>query len=332
MGTLNNTNLSLFDLLKRMDPDSAYATIVELLEKQTPEMEDATWFEGNLPTGDVFTSRVGLPQVNRFRRFNEGFDPDKSKTAQITETCGILPGRSVIDCSLAEVGGNPKEARASEDLAFSESFTQGFGRSLFYASSATDPAAVQGLSPRLDSLSGTWGKQVVSASAAPAGNNNASIWGVVWGERAVSGIVPKGSKVGLNAIDMGRQYVDDRNGKKFLAWVTEWEWKFGFRVKDGRRLVRIANIDTANLAMDADTLFPLVTKAYYRLHNPTVGGRLVWYCNRTIAEYLDHQARTAVKGGGQLRYVEVDGRPVLMLRGAPVRVTDSLIDGEAAVV
>lgn len=331
MPTLNQTLLTLHDKMKRTDPNGALAPIIETLDRETPELQVLPFREGNLPTGHIFTSRTGLPSVE-FRRFNQGVLPTKSKTDQITETTGMVSGLSVVDASLAELNGDALAFRFTEDVAFMESFSQKFGESFFYSSTDTAPEAVMGLTPRFDDLNGKVKRQIVNFGAAGS-NTNTSIWGVVLGERGVYGITPKGSPTGLQHYDLGQDMEDDGSGtgRRFRAYRTNWEWHFGFAVADWRKVVRVCNIDVTALSKTNDDLLPALTTAYWRLYKPNSGGRLVWFCNRTIAEYLEHQARSAVKSGGQLNYGVVDGQEVLRFRQAPIMVTDSLIDTEAAV-
>lgn len=325
---VNTGNLTLLDLAKRKDPNGAIAAVVEALKERTAIIEDAVWREGKLETGDVFTTRTGLPSIG-WRRFNEGVASGKSKTDQITETCGMMAGMSKVDVDLADLGGNRNAVRASEDKAFVQAFHHELETGMFYHSTAAAPEKFNGLSPRLDDTSEVGGEQIVLADAAPSGSDQTSIWGVVWGDDSVYGIVPKGSTAGLKAKDLGEQLTEDDAGNEYLALVTAWSWKVGLAVKDRRQLVRVANIDTSALAVDGDNIIPAMIRAYYKLAAPNAG-RLVWYCNRTVATYLDLQARNATKNA-TITIERFDGHPVLMFRGSPIRVTDALTDTEAVI-
>ena len=108
---------TLLDQIKRTDPDGTIADIIEALTQRNPILQDAVAMEGNLPTGHRLTIRDGLPQVG-WRMFNEGVDRGKSTTIQVDETCGMLEGRSVVDCKLAKLNGNEAAFRSSEDMSF----------------------------------------------------------------------------------------------------------------------------------------------------------------------------------------------------------------------
>lgn len=320
------SNLNMLDLMKQTDPAGKMLPIVEALDKESPVLRTGVMKEGNLATGELFASRTALPSVHP-RMFNQGIRASKAKVDQVTETCGMISGRATIDRKLADLNGNRDQARHNENIAFMESFGQEYDRSFFYASTKSDPTGqILGMTPRMDSLAS---KQVISAGT-PGTLSNTSIWGVVWGENAVYSFYPRGGKGGLQPLDRGILDVNDENGDPVPSYVMDWDWQYGFAVKDKRKLVRVANINIANLDGNADTLIPKMISAAHRLHNPG-SGRLVWYCNATVLEYLDLQARSAVKTGGQLSYREVDGQPKLYFRGSPIERSDALLDSEAAV-
>jgi hypothetical protein len=284
--------------------------------------------EGNLTTGHRVTTRVGLPSIG-WRRYNEGVATSKSRKGQYDESCGQLEGMSAVDVKMARLGGNEAAFRAGEDVAFVQSMNNELSTGLFYHSTKTAPEKFHGLAPRLDSSTGAWGGQIVMSNAAADGNDNASMWLVCWGPESVFGIFPKGSQGGLVPDDMGKQLWDDGTGKKFRAWVTHWSWDFGLVVKDARQLVRIANIDLGKIAANTDELVDAMIDAYYRINDPNMG-RLVWYCNRTVATYLHKQAKNAVKNS-TLTIENVGGRPITSNMGIPIHVTDALNSTEAAV-
>lgn len=328
MTTINAGALTLLDIAKRKDPNGAIANIVEALSQRNAFVETALWKEGNLETGHVFTTRTGLPSIG-WRRFNEGITAGKSRTDQITETCGMMAGLSKVDVSLANIGGNPMAVRASEDKGFIQGFNKEMETGFVYHSTASTPEKINGFSPRLDSTSDPYGSQIVLADASPSGSDQTSIWGVVWGEDSVFGIYPRGTTAGLKGKDLGEELVSDGNGGEYLAYRMWWEWYTGLCVKDGRQLVRVANIDTSALAATGDNIIPAMIKAYHKLENPRAG-KLVWYCNRTAATYLDLQARENTKNS-TLSIEKFDGREVLMFRGAPVMTTDGITNTEAVI-
>ncbi len=331
MAALNQGNPTLIDELRRMDPNGAIAQMVEPLKQATPLLEDMTWQEGNLPTGHQFTSRTALPTL-AWRKFNEGTAPSKSRSDQVTESCGMLSGQSVVDVQLAKLNGNEAAFRGSEDMGFLQSYGLTLESSLFYASTKTNPERIMGLAPRLDLSAGNpAATQIVKSGVAAAANANTSIWICCWSPDTMFGVYPKGSKAGLEHKDMGEQYVVDSGGtNRFRAYVTDWMWKVGLCVKDSRYLIRLCNIGVANIVGTGSLLIQDLIRAVNQLQDLN-HGRLVIYCNRTIMTYLQLQSVDTVKNS-TLTYDNVGGKPVLQFMGIPIKRTDALVNTEATVV
>lgn len=324
---MNKDLPTLLDWAKLREPDGSYAAVVELLEKRSPAIRSAVFVEGNLPTGHQFTSRTALPSIG-WRRFNEGYHRSKGRTAQITETCGMMVGKAAVDKDIVSLYGSLEQARLSESKGFMQAFVQEAEYGLWYHSTKTSPEKFMGLTPRLDSTTAVYGDQIVLANPNASGNANTSMWFVTWSPDTVFGIYPKGSVAGLEAIDMGLQYVDDGTGKEFLAYCQDWTWKLGFCVKDARYLVRIANIDETAMNPANDTLVPAMIRAYARLQNPSLG-RTVIYCNREVWTALWLQARKQTER--TLTIDNPEGKPVVSFMGIPIEITDGLGTAEAAV-
>lgn len=328
MSLLNTDLPTLADQAKRMDPNGGIARIVEQLSKRNPLLEDAVFLEGNQPTGHIFTSRTALPAVG-FRRFNEGVAPSKSRTDQVTESCGMMSAFSVVDCALARLNGNEAAFRASEDIAFMQAMNNEAETGYFYHSTKTAPEKFMGFSPRMDSTTGPGGSNIIKCEAAAAGNDQASIWLIVWGPETVHGIFPKGSVAGLQHEDMGKQLWDDGSGKKFKAYVTSWDWQLGLCVRDWRYVARIANIDTSSINVATDTIVDAMIDALGAVQD-LKSGRPVFYMNRKVATLLRKQAKNATKNS-TLSIDQVGGRSILSMDGVPCRQTDALLNSEAVV-
>ncbi len=328
MATVNATLPTLLDNVKRTDPNGAIAQVVELLTKKNPILEDAVWKMGNIETGERVTSRTGIPGI-AWRRLNEGVAPSKSVTDQYDETCGMLSGMSVVDVEVAKLNGNEASFRASEDTAFLQAFNNEISTGLFYHSTLSAPEKFNGLTPRFNSSTATWGNQVILGGGSSA---NTSIWLVAWSPQTVYGIYPRGSVGGLQPKDLGEQIWDDGTGKKFIAYVMQWMWKCGLVVKDARYVSRICNIASGSLTSDASSgakLIELMVQAYHKLYDTTTG-RLAWYCNRTVGTYLHLQAMNAVKNS-TLTIEMVGGKPITYFLGVPIRETDAITNSEATV-
>lgn len=326
--------VTLLDVARTMDPDGSSAAIAEMLSQDNEMLMDMPWYEGNLPTGHRVTVRTGLPDVV-FRKLNSGVPNSKATTAQLDEACGILEGRSEIDCALAELNGNGTAFRLGQSKGFMESMNQSMQRQVIYGDRLTTEAFV-GLAPRFDDVPTTVNgaeNKVNVLDAGGTGTDNTSIYLVGWGQNSIHGIYPKGSQAGLYHEDLGKIDAFDVNGNRFRAYGDRYEWKCGIAVPDWRYVVRICNIDVSDLTKNASAgadLIDLMTQAQELIHSLT-GVQPAYYVNRTIRSFLRRQTVNKV-ANSTLMYDEVDGRPALMFGEVPVRRVDALLNTEARVV
>ena len=335
MTTINNSVLSLLDLAKRTDPNGQKTkAIVEMLSQSNEMLTDMKWKEGNLDTGHRTTVRTGLPSVT-WRLLNQGVTPSKSTTAQIDEQTGILEAWSEVEEEVAKLGGDVGATRLSEGMAFLEAMNQEMQQTLIYGNSGTAPEEFMGLAPRYAAKSGATNTANV-LDAGGTSTDNTSIWLVCWGENTIFGIVPKGSKAGLQHNDFGIQTVQDAAGigtGRMRAYQERWQWKAGIALKDWRYVVRIANIDVSNMVAQtsaADLIKYMILATHVP---PTQGmGKAVFYMNRSVFAALDIQRGDAVSVGGGITYDNVDGKRIYSFRGIPIRIVDSILETEARVV
>lgn len=337
MATLAIQNPTLADVAKRTDPDGKIATIVELLNQDNPILEDATFVEGNLPTGHRTSQRTGIPAPT-WRKLYGGVQPTKSTTVQVTDNTGMLEAYAEVDKALADLNGNTAAFRLSEDRAHIEGMSQEMASTLFYGNEGSEPAAFTGLAPRYNSLTAQNGENIINAGG--TGSDNTSIWLAVWGPNTLHGIYPKGSKAGLQMTDKGQVTIEnvDGNGGRMEAYRTHYRWDAGLTLRDWRYVVRIANIDVSALTTDGTVadrnaarmaLIEAMIQASERIKNFGVG-RPVWYVNRTIRENL--RLGILQKIAGNLTWETVAGKRVMMFDDIPVKKVDALTNNEAQVV
>jgi hypothetical protein len=330
--TLSATNPTLLDFEKRMDPDGQVATVVEMLKQTNEVLEDMTFIEGNLLTGNRTTVRTGLP-VPTWRKLYGGVQPGKSTTAQVTDNCGMLEAYAEVDKALADLNGNTQAFRLSEDSAYIEGMNIEFARCLFYGNEGTQPEAFTGFAPRFNAIAGAQnGLNVLSGGG--SGNVNTSVWLIVWSPLTCFGIIPKGSVAGLNIEDKGQVTIEnvDGNGGRMEAYRTHYRWDLGLCVRDWRYVVRIANIDVTTLTKNAGSgadLIDLMAQAIELLPSQSLG-RAVFYCNRTVKSFLRRQIANKI-AAGQLTMDQIAGKHVLSFDGIPVRRCDALISTEATI-
>ena len=127
----------------------------------------------------------------------------------------------------------------------------------------------------------------------------------------------------------------DANQNPYQAFQTHYQWKNGLVVKDWRYVVRICNINTANLVAQSSAadLITLLSRALDRIPNWGLG-RAAFYMNRTVYSMLRVQALnksnfalSVEKGLNQF------GSPTswLSFEGVPLRRVDQLLNTEARV-
>jgi hypothetical protein len=136
-------NPTLLDLAKRMDPDGSIADIVEILNETNEVLDDMTWKEGNLETGNRTTIRSGIPAPT-WRKLYEGVQPTKSTTVQVTDNTGMLEAYAEVDVALADLSNRTAAFRLSEDKAFIEGISQELADTIFYGNEGTEPEAFTG--------------------------------------------------------------------------------------------------------------------------------------------------------------------------------------------
>lgn len=332
MSTLATTHPTLLDITKRLDPQGKIDTIAEILSQTNEVLEDMVWLEGNLPTGHRTTVRSGLPTPT-WRKLYGGVQPTKSRTVQVTDSCGMLEAYAEVDKALADLNGNTGAFRLSEDRAHIEGMNQEFASTLFYGNESNEPEAFTGFGARFNDQAAENGSNILTDAATPDGTDNTSIYLVVWGPNTVHGIYPKGSKAGLNMEDKGQVTIEnvDGNGGRMEAYRTHYRWDCGLSVRDWRYVVRI-NIDQENLVKNAASgpdLVDLLTQATELIPSLSMG-RPAFYANRTVRSFLRRQIANKV-AASTLTMEQVGGKHVTMFDGIPFRRCDAITNTEAGI-
>lgn len=335
MPTLATQNPTLADVAKRTDPDGQIDQIVEILNETNEVLADATFVEGNLPTGHRTSVRTGIPKPT-WRKLYGGVQPTKSTTAQVTDNTGMLEAYAEVDKALADLNGNTAAFRMSEDRAHIEGMNQEMASTMFYGNEGDEPAEFTGLAPRFNALTGVPSADNVINNGG-SGNNTTSLWLVVWGPNTAHCIYPKGSKAGLSITDKGQVTIEnvDGNGGRMEGYRTHYRWDAGLTVRDWRYVARVVNVNMADLEGNDDSdlvaaqkrLIRDMIKASERI--PQLGmGRAAWYCNRRVRASL----RLAIleKVANNLAWETVAGKRVMTFDDIPVRVCDALTSNETA--
>lgn len=332
MAALEATNPTLLDLAKRSDPSGKIADIVEILNETNEVLDHMSWMEGNLPTGHRTTIRTGLPTPT-WRKLYGGVPNDKSTTVQVTDNTGMLEAYAEIDKALADLNGNTAAFRLSEERPFIEAMSQEIVDTLFYGNEGTEPEAFTGLAPRFNDTSAENGDNIIKSGTTP----DTSIWLVVWGPNTCHGIVPKGSKAGLQMNDKGQVTLEDAsngsNSGRMEAYRTHYRWDAGLTVRDWRYIVRL-QVDFSELTASAATGPDLPNLMFEMLRLPPnlSSGRPSFYMSRDVITKLAQQVSS--KGASSFLTVDNvggDKRFTQSFSGVPIARCDALAVTETEV-
>lgn len=329
MSTLAVTNPTLLDLAKVTDPDGSIAKIVEILNQTNEVLDDMTFMEGNLLTGNRTSIRSGLPAPT-WRKLYGGVQPNKARSVQVTDSCGMLEAYAEVDKKLADLNGNSAAFRLTEDRAHIEGMNQELAAKIFYGNEALVPETFTGLATRYNSLSAENADNIVDHGG--TGSDNASIWLCVWGPNTGFGIVPKGSKAGLVMEDKGQVTIENADGAggRMEGYRTHYAMDAGLTIRDWRYFVRVCNIDVSDLATIANTKAIITSMIMASERIPTFGmGRACFYVNRTIREKL--RLGILEKVVNQLTWDSVNGKRVMTFDDIPVKRCDALLLTESRI-
>ena len=340
MATLSSLNPTMLDLARATDPDGKIAMVAEVLAEDNEILDEMSWTEGNLTTGNRTTIRTGLPAPT-WRKMYEGVAQTKSTTMQIDDSTGMLEAYAEIDKALADLNGNSAAFRFQEDRAHLQGMNHEVASTMFYGNEGTEPEAFTGFSPRFNDLSAENADNIIVGGG--SGSDNQSIWLVVWGPQTCFGIVPKGSKAGLQVTDKGQVTVEDAsngsNTGRYEAYRTHYRWDAGLTVRDWRYVVRIPNIDVSDLttvftsgAFSSGANLPdLMFQAMRKVPNLSAG-RPAFYMSRDIASWVARQkASLGLSSYAEAETVSGDKRWTERFQGIPMRRVDALSANEAVV-
>ena len=330
--TLAVTHPTLLDLTKILAPDGSIDDVVEILNQTNEILDDMVFVQGNELTGHRSTVRTGIPAPT-WRKLYGGVQPSKSSTRQVKDSCGMLEAYAEVDKALADLNNNSAAWRRSEDRGHIEGMGQELAASVFFANEATAPEEITGLAPRFNDQTAANGENIITDATTPDSTDNASIWLVVWGPNTVHGIVPKGSKVGLQVTDKGQVTIEnvDGAGGRMEAYRTHYRWDCGLTVRDWRYIVRI-QVDQEDVVKDAATgpdLIDLMSQALEIVPSLSAG-RPAFYMNRTLRSYLRRQMVAKVKNS-TLTMESVAGKRVMFFDEVPVRRVDALTNTETGI-
>ena len=343
---------NIIDVANRLDPEGNIPTIAELMSQCNDFMDYLPMVEANGRTFHEFVFRTSIP-AGFWVQYNQGVPYSKSTTARARVSVGTLRDYSQIDQLLAEDSGDPVKFRESEDVAFLEGMAQTLIQTAIYGNPVTNPASFAGFS--------IFYNTVTAATAATAANvldgggtgtANTTLWLLGFGENAIHGVYPMGSKVGLHMDDKGSVVPGfDAVGNRFEAYTSLFQARMGVVPKDWRYGAAIRNLDVTAAGLAGPAPFDLwanldrlvlkfpkmttktsgVTKTDAPNEGAIGGVRPVIFVNRTLKHFLHVQAMRNFNV--RLTLDQAQGGTVQSYRGEiPIAVVDQILNTEAQVV
>lgn len=338
MGALGLYLVTLADVAK--SKDKQIGKVAEVLIQHNAMAADMPYMEMNEGTIHKEDIRSALPAVY-YRKANQPTPAGKSTIEERTFTAAHFESKSQLDKAVAERGGKDRVAynRWNQAQGHIQAQANELAELMIYGSPESSNLKTAGFFDIYSTLATTeeTSKQIVDAGG--TGSDNTSILLVLWGERSIFGIYPKGTNAGLTRTDhsKGGKLIQipglDENGNAGNFWGYEEEFMtdHGLVVKDYRQAARIANIDISNLVAGSGAdLIDLMISANYKIDDLS-NGMGVWYVNRTIEAALHKQALTKVGAGAGLTFENYQGQKVLTFLGFPIRRMDAILNSEAQV-
>jgi len=327
---------TLSELSKQLDPDGTLADVAELLNETNEILDDMPFYEANETTAHTHTVDASIPE-GTWRKLNYGIKPKKGSTAQVSDTIGLLEQRSEVDVVLARMSRDISKFRLQEDRRIIEGLNQQLADQLFYGDTATNPAGYLGLSERYDTIGQPSGKQTANTLGmdhvldvgGTTASKQSSIWLIGWGEGTAFGIYPKGSKAGLENMDLGEIDARDADGNVFRAYATHYRIQQGLAVKDWRYIVRIANVEVGAMIDEAAINYLIDAMIDATNAIPSLGMcRPCFYMNRAVRSRLQKAAfRKSNMALGLDDVYGVQGQ--LNISGIPLKQCDALLTTES---
>ncbi len=286
---------------------------------------------GDSDKGQIITS---YPE-GQLRGYNEGWSAEEVLGKPARYEASMVRTRSVVDSSLYNTRkpGEREAWRLRKDEGFMRGLARSAVRRVFYGDD--DVRAAAGLAQIVNPQSEAFGERCINAGGATA-SSQTDIWLTCFDPAGFYLFYPQGGEgPGLSVRDMGEQYVRDKNGKEYLAMVTEFGWDIGVSLFDPEKIVRICNVDVSKLSSKNTTstsanLIDLMTQALEML--PDDGsGRCAFYMNDTVRSVLRRQMQN--KDNAYLTQAEMAGRRVLAFGDIPVhKLGSDVIANNGAVV
>ena len=316
-----------------IDGFAQYIWAAEVLNRKCPLLQVLPLVASNQIMSNIAVRDSYLPSPST-RRFNEGILPTAGHTTPLTDPIMMIEDYSEVDYKLWKIQNDPNAWRQSKDKQKVEALTQTLEYGLFYGALKTNPAAINGLALRFNSLTtypnndSTWAYNVVDGGG--TGATTTSIWLMELGEHKVYGIYPKNLPAGLAIEDLGKVSKEVGSGYLYEVLRTHFSWDIGLVIEDERCVQRYANIQASGASNIFDEQILIALKNYLPGAGEAPG--TVILCNRAVKTQMDIRAVTAKMNTyfTQDNAGDVWGRAVTRFQGIPVLVAEKILSTETA--
>ena len=323
---------TLVDLASRLDQEGHIIPIAEVLSKRDPILKLLRWKECNKTDGYLHGIRTGIPEPT-FRKLYQGVQPQKSTTAQVTDTCGNIEMYAEGDKDLADVNGNTAQWRLSEQTPFFQGMGNTMAETIFYGDTDINPDRFMGISARYNQLPGA--KRALAAQhvidAGGTGDDLTSIFIISLDQ--FFGIYPKGSKIGLQHTDKGQETKTLPDGSMYEVYRDHYKWQAGTALEDWRGVVRVANIKISDLVGGTGTFTSdVLVKTLIRAKNKIpadLSTNVHMFCCEEVKTALEIAALE--KSSNAVKIVEAADQFRSLFFNIPIEVSDSISTTEAQI-
>lgn len=312
------TTLADYESLVSDKDEAGRKVLIHTIRDYMPFFDQGVVVAGNDGTRDKGQIVTGYPE-GTVRGYNEGWDSAVATGKAAAYESAMIRTRSVVDIDLYKKKGDAAaEWRLRRDQAFMRGLARQAVRKVFYGDRTADGRDVQGLANIVVPSNEAFASRIINAGGSTAGKQT-DIWLINWSAEGLYMFYPEnGSQAGLQTEDMGEQYVEDKNGKRFRGLVTEFGWDLGVALYDPEKIVRISNVDVSKLSKSAASgpdLVDLMTQASELLPDDS-NGKIAFYCNDTIRSVLRRQMQN--RSNNNLTWDTVAGRKAVMFGDIPV--------------
>ncbi len=329
--------LTLADAAKLVAPNGAAVKIIEIMNQTNEIIQDAPALPCNQGAFHLVSVRDDIPRPG-FRMISQGSQYSKSGARQYTENAALLEEWAQVDAELLKIAPNKKDLLLQQSTPTLEGMAQSGAEKLFYSDTGLEPGGFDGLAMRYNTLNR--GKFPEARNVVDAGGTGAklcSIWLVQWDPTGCHLIYPQGTVAGIeHKVFKDQVITDPKNKGPFEGIQVKYTWHLGLAIQDWRRVVRIANIDCADMddiiengaaTAAKQKLIRLMIRALNLLPSRH-HGKTAFYMNSTPFTILEIMA--AEKSNVNLTYETFAGstEPITKFKGIPLRRVDALLVGE----